>query len=353
VKGQKERESDSGKEAAPFEHSIETRKVQKSGRGSTVISLPKDWVERTGLKPGDPVALHFQRDGSMLVSPKLVEKLARLKVTIDVDSKRPQRTARQVIAAYLEGYSQIELHSKGEMSPLVRQQLHDGVRKILGLEVVDEARDRIILLDLASPSEFPMARGLRRMHMLTHAMCDDAIAAVLDVQPERVALVLQRDDEVDRLYWLIVKQHHLVLRDPRFAAKIEMTAQRSLGFMLAARMFERVADHACIIARAAADLKGALPKSIADGLKDASDQSLVLLDRGFQCFVGDNPVEADEVIESVKPFEARVSALRESIGGLKGRQAVALAYVLESIERTGAYATDIAELAINNSLAEK
>ena len=82
-------------------------------------------------------------------------------------------------------------------------------------------------------------------------------------------------------------------------------------------------------------------------------QSLGLLDRGFQCFVGDNPVEADEVIESVKPFEARVSALRESIGGLKGRQAVALAYVLESIERTGAYATDIAELAINNSLAEK
>ena len=353
VKGHKERESSSGKEGAPLEHSIETRKVQKSGRGSTVISLPKVWVELTGLKPGDPVALQYQRDGSLLVSPKLVEKLARLQVTIEIDTKRPQRTARQVIAAYLEGYNQIELHSRGEMGTAVRQLLHDGVRKIIGLEIVEEGRDRIILLDLASPSEFPMARGLRRMHLLTRAMCDDAIGAVLEVEPERVAVVLQRDDEVDRLYWLIVKQHHLVLRDPRFAAKIEMTAQRSLGFMLAARMFERVADHACTIARSAADLKGALPKAIADGLKDASDQALALLDRGFQSFVGDNPTDADEVIESVKPFEARVSSLRESIGGLKGRQAVALAYVLESIERTGAYATDIAELAINNSLAEK
>jgi len=61
-------------------------------------------------------------------------------------------------------------------------------------------------------------------------------------------------------------------------------------------------------------------------------------------------IEAHEVIESVRPFENRVSALRESIGVLKGKQAVALAYVLESIERTGAYATDVAELAVNNAV---
>lgn len=347
------RDKESQEELLKWDRTIETRKVQKSGRGSTVISLPKGWVERTGLKPGDPVALHFQRDGSMVISPNLVEKLSRLKVSIEIDAKRPERTSRHVIAAYLEGFSQIELQSKAEISPAVRQRLHDGVRKIVGLEVVEEGRDRIVLLDLASPSEFPMARGLRRMHMLTRAMHDDAMAALLDGNPDRVASVLQRDDEVDRLYWLVFKQHHLVLRDPRFAAKIEMTAQRSLGFMLAARMFERVADHACTIARSAGDLRGALPKPIADGLKDASDRALALLDRGFQSFAGENTDEAHEAIESVKPFEARVSSLRESIGGLKGRQAVALAYVLESIERTGAYATDIAELTINNSLTEK
>jgi phosphate uptake regulator len=271
-------------------------------------------------------------------------------VGIEIDHKRPQRTARQVIAAYLEGFSQIELHSKAEISPALRQQLHDGVRKIVGLEVVDEARDRMVLLDLASPSEFPMARGLRRMHMLTRAMQADAMAALLAGESDRVGSVLQRDDEVDRLYWLIFKQHHLVLRDPRFAAKLETTAQRSLGYMLAARILERVADHACTIARSAADLKGALPKAISDGLQEASDQALALLDRGFQSFVSEDQSECHEVIESVKPFEHRVSALRESIGGLKGRQAVALAYVLESIERTGAYATDVAELAINNSV---
>lgn len=347
------KDKDSTNEPPKWDRSVETRKVQKSGRGSTVISLPKRWVERTGLKPGDPVALHFHRDGSLMVSPNLVEKPSRLKVSIEIDVKRPDRTSRHVIAAYLEGFSQIELHSRFEISPAVRQKLHDGVRKIVGLEIVEEGRDRIILLDLASPSEFPMARGLRRMHTLTRAMHDDAMAALLAGDADSVTSVLHRDDEVDRLYWLVFKQHHLVLRDPRFAAKLEMTPQRSLGFMLAARMFERVADHACTIARSAGDLRGALPKPIADGLKDASGQAMGLLDRGFQSFATENTDEAHETIESVRPFEVRVSALRESIGGLKGRQAVALAYVLESIERTGAYATDIAELTINNSLTEK
>jgi phosphate uptake regulator len=74
------------------------------------------------------------------------------------------------------------------------------------------------------------------------------------------------------------------------------------------------------------------------------------LDRAFRCFVGSAGDAAHEVIEHVKPFEKRLAGLRESIGGLKGRQAVALAYVLESIERTGAYAADIAELAINQSV---
>jgi phosphate uptake regulator len=350
VKAAKERDATKEKGAGGFDRAVETRKVQKSGRGSTVISLPKDWVEHTGLKPGDPVALYFQADGSIVVSPRLVESPTRLKAVIDIDPKRPQRTSRQVIAAYLEGCGQIELRSKGEITPAMRSQIHDGVRKIIGLEVVDEGRDRIVLLDLASPSEFPMGRGLRRMHMIARAMHDDAMAALLGGESERVAAVLARDDEVDRLYWLVFKQHHLVLRDPRFASKLETTPQKSLGFMLAARIFERVADHACTIARSAADLKGALPKSIADGLHEASDQALALMDRGFQSFMSENAEEAHEVIESVKPFESRVSNLRESIGGLKGRQAVALAYVLESIERTGAYATDVAELAVNSSV---
>jgi phosphate uptake regulator len=335
---------------AVSERTVETRKIQRSGRGSNVLSLPKEWVERVGLKLGDTVALHFQADGSLVVSPRLSESSARLKATLDIDPKRPARTTRQIIAAYLEGFGQIELCSRTEITPTMRQTIHDSVRKIVGLEVVDEGRDRIVLLDVASPSDFPMGRGLRRMHMLTRAMHEDAVAALVEGQGERSQNVLSRDDEVDRLYWLIFKQHHLILRDPRFAGKLDTTPQKSLGVMLAARILERVSDHACTIARSASDLRGSLPKPIADGIHEASRQALLLLDRAFQCFAGEDPLEAHEVIESVKPFEARVSSLRESIGGLKGRQAVALAYVLESIERTGAYATDLAELAVNNAV---
>src|SRR3972149_2969895 len=91
------------KPAPALERTVETRKIQRSGRGSTVLSLPQEGVGRVGLKPGDPVALHFQPDGSFVLSPRLVESTSRLKATLEIDPKRPARTSRQGIAGHLRG----------------------------------------------------------------------------------------------------------------------------------------------------------------------------------------------------------------------------------------------------------
>ena len=61
--------------------------------GVAVIPHTYENTNLCGLKPGDPVALHFQPDGSFVLSPRLVESTSRLKATLEIDPKRPARTS--------------------------------------------------------------------------------------------------------------------------------------------------------------------------------------------------------------------------------------------------------------------
>ena len=52
------------------------RRVQVTGRGSYIISLPKEWVQDVGLKKGSEIDFNVQADTSLTLVPrKLKEKI--------------------------------------------------------------------------------------------------------------------------------------------------------------------------------------------------------------------------------------------------------------------------------------
>src|SRR2546428_12953286 len=46
---------------------FETRKVQKLGYSSLGVSPPKDWAASNGIRPGAPLSLAIEDDGSLRV----------------------------------------------------------------------------------------------------------------------------------------------------------------------------------------------------------------------------------------------------------------------------------------------
>ena len=51
------------------------RRVQSTGRGSYIISLPKEWIQDIGLKKGSEIDFNVQADSSLTLVPrKLKEK---------------------------------------------------------------------------------------------------------------------------------------------------------------------------------------------------------------------------------------------------------------------------------------
>ena len=55
-----------------MEKNGEYRKIQRVGRGSYIVTLPKEWIKDLGLDKGSNVALHIQDDSSLLVIPQKV-----------------------------------------------------------------------------------------------------------------------------------------------------------------------------------------------------------------------------------------------------------------------------------------
>jgi phosphate uptake regulator len=85
---------------------------------------------------------------------------------------------------------------------------------VIGPEVIEETQGSILLQDLSDPSELSSEKCLRRMHLTVRAMLEDAFNALKTGDEALAHEVALRGQGVNRLYWVVAKQHHLAHAAP-------------------------------------------------------------------------------------------------------------------------------------------
>ena len=207
------------------------RRVQCTGRGSYIISLPKEWVEDLELKRGSEIAFNIQPDSTLsLVPRKIMEKEGRDDATkareycINVDPKEPSESAlRMIRALYAIGADIIRVRFKNLKDiAKVKMETKNFVRDtFLGAEIIDETPDEITLQILIKHSEFGIEKAVRRMAIVALAANRDAIASLKDPSTELFDSVIHAHNDVNRLGLYIVRQ---------LKYGIERNLYRELGF---------------------------------------------------------------------------------------------------------------------------
>jgi phosphate uptake regulator len=332
--------------------SMDIRKLQLTGGSSIAITLPKQWVERSGLRAGDPVGCVIRQDGSLLVTPKPSRKRTPQTLELELGPESSEHLFRRLVGAYLNGYDIIHLHSKSALGSDQRATVRKAVKRAIGLEVVDESPHAMTIQDFLDPTEFPLEKGLRRMAAIAQAMHTEAIGELGGPPRGEEGGMEERDNEVDRLYWLINKQYHALLRDARLAERLDMTPSQALNFLLVARLVERTADHAQRISQNVAELHGAkVDAAIVRKLQKLQEESLGIFKDAITAFFKRDPKLANDAIDRAQRVHATKRTLVHEVMDLKGPPAVALAYILESVERTASYGSDVGEIAINHVVA--
>jgi len=334
---------------------MEIRKVQITGGSSYVITLPKEWAESLHIRKNDPLGLVVQPDGTLLVTKETTDvSLQRVK-RFDVTSIRePTFLFRMLIGSYISGYTTIEVVSRNRLPASVRMVVRDFTQMTIGPEVVEETDSSIILKDLLNPTEMPFENTIKRMYVIVKNMYLDALSVLETKNPELAQDVISRDNDVDRLHWLIARQTNVVLKNANIARKMAITPGKVINSYIISRIIERIGDHAVKWAGNAKKITGQkLDEQVLDAIRAASTLALSIFDKSIVSFFQGEMMEAHKNIERVSELET----LCEEINGLAKKYdpevAVPLRYIAESIRRSGEYAADISETVINYLVEEQ
>jgi len=232
---------------------MELRKVQRTGGGTFLVSLPKAWAKRNRLDRGSLVAVSERVNGRLVVDPQYgAEPVPRTAVI-----KPSPYLVHEIIGNYLLGCDIIRVEAKERISPEDRERIKLRSSRLIGLEIIEEDHSRIVMQCLLEPSAFPPEKILRREHLIASGMHRDAVTALVESDASLAKNVIARDEEVDRLYFLLVRILRTVIQHPYLSEKLGILPIDCLDYRLAVSLIESIGDQSTQIAENAVKLEGA------------------------------------------------------------------------------------------------
>jgi phosphate uptake regulator len=320
---------------------LELRKLQRTPDGTYLVTIPKAWAKRVGLDAGSVVSYEERQDGRLLLSPKIDEERPPLEVALDASPF----VRREIIERYLLGYDIIRVQSKDSLTPDVREEVRRTTKRLVGLEVLEEDAKKIVLQCLVEPSLLNPERILRRLEMLSMPMQLDAVQSFVSSNGEFARGVIERDEEVDRWYFLLVRLVRAAISDTYLLEKIKVSSVDCLDYRLLASYIENFADYAVTIAentqgavaipREVEALLGKIGSAVNSMYKDAVGS---VLSRDLKL--------ASSVAPQFKELKKQLAAAESKVAGSTRPLVNHLVAVIIALNRMCEISVDISDLTI-------
>jgi len=207
------------------------RRVQCTGRGSFIISLPKEWVQEIGLKRGSEIDFNLQPDSTLTLVPRKIRektggdegtKLKEYYISVDPEEDF-QSTLRMIQALYVISADIIRVHFRGNVdASKCKTEIKNFAKDtFLGSEIIEETADEITLQILIRHSEFPIEKAVRRMTIIALSANKEAVSALKNKDKSLHQNVVNAHHDVNRLVLYVVRQ---------LKFGIERNFYRELGF---------------------------------------------------------------------------------------------------------------------------
>ena len=332
---------------------MEVRKVQITGGSSIMITLPKEWADSVGLKKNDAVSLDVQSDGSLVVYPNGME-LKEVSTTkcIDVsDITDKDFIFRQLIGAYIAGHNTIKITSDTKLLSVHIGVASSFVQTAIGLEIIEENDNNIIIQDLMNQNQIRPMKSLERMEVLVRNMLNDIMDSIENKDLTLFAGMNDRDKEVDRIHWLILRQVSINQKDPTISRKQGMSIATITRCSSISRIIERIGDHAVLLSKNMVSLvKDPTTSDIDKEIVKAGRDAIALFSDSIHTWKMKDMVSANDCIERGKELAESIEKRSKSIKGLTGDTAVSNELIAGSVKRIVEYSMDISEIAINATM---
>ncbi|HEX7033622.1 MAG TPA: phosphate uptake regulator PhoU [Nitrososphaera sp.] len=319
------------------------RRLQKIG-SSFLISLPSEWVKNNNLKKGSIVPVDINRDNSISIFPSEDMAEDSKEVTIPYSSTSMDTLVNQVYGAYLLGYDVIRVKAASPISFEDADRIKRAIRKLVGLEIVDEDGFHISAQFLLDANTLDAEKILRRMSAIVSGMYRDLIEAIKTKENGIRKVISGRDDEVDRQYFLLVRLIRSAMMDQRLAGKLNLSNIDILDYRIAANLLESAGDYIVDLAdsstRDISRIKFADEKILEAGALVEKMQ-----EKSVAAFANKNREDSNVVVKTYGKFNEIINSVKSSAESADNHEsAIAVLNLTYSIDKIARCWVDIADL---------
>ncbi len=340
---------------------MDVRKVQRFGKSTLMVSLPADWVKSVNLKPGTSVYIDVEEDGSLKIfppsyNPQNVKREISVKVSEKTDPELLDRVLRSL---YILGYDSITIASEsGMISNEILRKTRELTRDLIGLEMVTQDLNTIEVKSYIDPTKHNFNVLFSQFVGNLKLMVTYLSYGIKNASRRFIEEVIELEKEVDRLYYLALRQLILAQMNRNLAYIMGIPTVQIIGNRIIIKSLEEAADD---ISEAANDLLSLPPDTLSklqeyyDKLSVLLNQMETLIDHIAKLRTEWKLEEANEVLEELRVLrktllieaEGIQSSLVDKKGSKASSKVVGFLLRLYSAVRK---LEPIAEISINRSI---
>ena len=214
-----------------------TRRLQRIG-SSILVSLPKEWVVANKLDKSSQVEIEATQNNLSITTQQ--SRKPTKEVEIPYPLSKEDSVVANITGAYLLGYDLIRIKGKSTISIKDRENIRASMRSLVGIEIIDEDAKTITTQILLDESSVNPQKILKRMSSIAQGMFIDVLDMLQNT--DQLASVVDRDSEINRQYFLLVRLIRSAIVDKRLAATFNLVDMDILDYRLAANIIENAGD---------------------------------------------------------------------------------------------------------------
>jgi phosphate uptake regulator len=317
------------------------RRLQQIG-SSILVSLPSLWIKSNNLKKGSIVPVHINRDNSISIFPSEDDVAYKIKeLTIPYSSVSMDMLVNQVYGGYLLGYDMIRIKASSQISFEDADRIKKAMRKLVGLEIVDEDGFHISAQFLLDADTLDAEKILRRMSAIVAGMYRDMLEAIKLKENSSIRKVISgRDDEVDRQYFLLVRLIRSAMMDQKLAGKLDLSNIDILDYRIAANLLESAGDYIV-------DLTNAIDLSHIKAIDEIVEAGVLvekMHEKSVAAFVNKNRSESGTVVKMYDEFIEIINSIKSRVDSKNLESTVAVLNLIYSMDKIARCWVDVADL---------
>lgn len=318
------------------------RRLQQIG-SSILVSLPVEWVKNNKLRKGSIVPVDVNRDNTLSIFPSESEAEHTKEAMIQYSPASMDSLVNQVYGAYLLGYDVIRVRATGSISYEDAERFKRAMRKLVGLEIVEEDGRNITSQFLLDPNTLDAEKILRRLNSLVASMFRETMEAIRVRQNTIRKSIDARDDEVDRQYFLLVRLIRSAMMDQRLAGKLNLSNIDILDYRIAANLLEGAGDYIVDLA----SMQNFSHIDFVDRFVQAGGLVEKMQEKTVAAYIGKNRSDSVAVLNLYDKFTEAMNSVKEMSAAAKGKNAESTVAVLNltySMDRIAKCWVDVADL---------